>query len=159
MLAPSFSPKVRSVLDCLFIALRALVGRTFSSFTSICRSFSYSVVLALPEEAWEATLASQAAGAAQGTHCQPRRGVQQRGLSPGLFWTCRKSLSFSVPAPSCPMQCPAWAAVPDHRGQERQRCGAQAAPLRAGAQTPTALLWPLSHRELAATDMSGNHMG
>lgn len=126
LLAPSFSPKVRTVLDCLFNAVRALAGRTFSSFSSTSRSFSYSVVLAMPVEAWEAPMVSQAAGAAQkrGTaHSMPL------ALSPRLCWTwtgmrtCRRSLSFSIPAPSCCMQCPAWAAVLDHHGQGREEEG------------------------------------
>lgn len=166
LLAPSFSPKVQTVLDCLFNAVRALASRTVSSF-------SYSVVPAMPEEAREAALASRAAGAAQGTQRQPRRAAQHTpcpGSFPKLCWTwagmrtCRRSLSFSAPALPCCVHCPAVAAVPDHpghgRAQEGQRCRpGRAARLCAGAQTPSALPWPLSHRGLTATDTSGNPTG
>lgn len=95
LLAPSFSPKVQTVLDCLFNAVGALSGR---SCPSTSRSFSYSVVLAMPEEAWEATLVYlRALTASTGEGCS----------TPRLHWTwagmrtCRRSLSFFVPAPSC----------------------------------------------------------
>lgn len=164
LLAPSFSPKVQTVLDCLFNTVGALAGKTCPSTS---RSFSYSVVLAMPEEAWEATLASQAAGAPQDTLPAQSRGTAHSmllGLSPRLRWTwadmraCRRSLS-SVPAASCcvlgscGMQCLTIA------GMAGNGAGARAAPHCAGAQTPTALHWPLSHCELTTTDTSGNHMG
>lgn len=155
LLAPSFSPKVQTVLDCLFNAVRALAGRTCPSTSG---SFSYSVVLAMPEEACEAPLASQAAGAPQGTHTPAQRRVQHTPCLWVFPWTlagmstCRRSLS-SVPAPSCcPVGCCAllwWAWQGAGQGQPRS--------VR-GAQTLAALRWPLSCSQLTTTDTSGNHM-
>lgn len=120
LLAPSFSPKVQTVLDCLFNAVRALAGRTCPSTSG---SFSHSVVLAMPEEACEAPLASQAAGAPQGTHCQPRGGYSTLHacgsfLGPWLAWAPAEG-----PCPS-PFQLPLaalWAAVPYRDGHGREQ--------------------------------------
>lgn len=167
LLAPSFSPKVQTVLDCLFNAVGALAGRTCPSTS---RSFASSVVLAMPGKARVATLAPKLLvhPRAQTLPAQKRGTAHSTpmDLSPRLCWTWAGMRTCRSPCPSL-FQLPLaafWAAVGCCARPSWAWWGAGGAALlgpgSVGAQTLTALHWPLSqwinhHRHIRETHGTG----
>lgn len=133
LLAPSFSPKAQTVLDCLFNAVRALSGR---SCPSTSRSVSWSVVLAMPEEAWEAwppkLLVHPRAltdSPGEGYSTLHARGSFPKALL-DLGWCEDLQKVPLLPRSSSLLLCSGllWAAVPGHHGQGRGQEGSTAVP-------------------------------
>lgn len=166
LLAPSFSPKVQRVLDCLFNTVRALAGRTCPSTS---RSFASSVVLAMPGKARVAALAPKLLVHPR-AHTLP---AQKRGtahsmpmdLSPGLCWTWAGMRTCRSPCPSL-FQLPLaafWAAVGCCARPSWAWWGAGGAALLGPGSVLEHRHWQLcagpSHSELTTTDTSGKHMG